>query len=124
MCVYSLSYFVFFLITRKKYMIIRDDGDSVCPREKLKVQSNDRFGPGLVLFGPGSIGQETFVLFALTFGKELLSFSRQTEFVVVAVLCFVVVFLRQLVYFYTCRSCIVHTKPYKNRSISVPFACY
>ena len=47
---------------------------------------------GLVLFGPGSIGQETFVLFALTFWKELLSFSRQTEFVVVAVLCFVVVF--------------------------------
>ena len=46
---------------------------------------------GLVLFGPGSIGQETFVLFALTFGKELLSFSRQTEFVVVAVLCCVVV---------------------------------
>ena len=80
---------------------------------------------GLVLFGPGSIGQETFVLFALTFWKELLSFSRQTEFVVVAVLCFVVVFfLRQLVYFYTCSSCIVYTKPYKNRSISVPFACY
>ena len=81
---------------------------------------------GLVLFGPGSIGQETFVLFALTFWKELLSFSHQTEFVVVAVLCFVVavVFLHQLVYFYTCRSCIVYTKPYKNRSISVPFACY
>ena len=79
---------------------------------------------GLVLFGPGSIGQEKFVLFARTFWKELLSFSRQTEFVVVAVLCFVVVFFRQLVYFYTCSSCIVYTKPYKNRSISVPFACY
>lgn len=79
---------------------------------------------GLVLFGPGSIGQETFALFALTFGKELLSFSRQTEFVVVAVLCFVVVFLRQLVYFYTCSSSIGYTTPYKNRSLSVPFAFY
>ena len=108
---------MFFLITRKKYMIIRDDGDSGCPREKLKVQSNHRFG--IVWTGinrPRSI--------ALTFGKELLSFSRQTEFVVVAVLCFVVVFLRQLVYFYTCSSCIVYTKPCNNRSISVPFACY
>ena len=47
---------------------------------------------GLVLFGPGSIGQETFVLFALTFGKELLSFSRQTEFVVVAVLLLLLLF--------------------------------
>ena len=44
---------------------------------------------GLVLFGPGSIGQETFVLFALTFWKELLSFSRQTEFVVVFCCCFI-----------------------------------
>ena len=105
-----------FLLLEKKYMIIRDDGDSGCP-EKLKVQSNDRFG--IVWTGinrPRNI--------ALTFGKELLSSSRQTEFVVVAVLCFVVVFLRQLVYFYTCSSCIVYTKSYKNRSISVPFACY
>ena len=31
------------LIIRKKYVIIRG-GDNGCPREKLKVQSNDRFG--------------------------------------------------------------------------------
>lgn len=91
----------------------------------FKWQCNDRFG----IVWAGINRPRNIFLFALTFGKELLSFSRQTEFVVIAVLCFVVVFavfffLHQLVYFYTCSSSIVHTKPYKNRSLSVPFACY
>ena len=86
----------------------------------FKWQCNDRFG----IVWAGINRPRNIFLFALTFGKELLSFSRQTEFVVVAVSCFVVVFLHQLVYFYTCSSSIVHTTPYKNRSLSVPFACY
>ena len=66
------------LIIRKKYVIIRG-GDNGCPREKLKVQSNDRFGIVWVVINR----QETFALFAPTFAKELLSFCRQTEFVIV-----------------------------------------
>ena len=91
----------------------------------FKWQCKDRFG----IVWAGINRPRNIFFFALTFGKELLSFSCQTEFVVVAVVCFVVVvfvvvFLHQLVYFCTCSSSIVHTTPYKNRSLSVPFACY
>ena len=105
----------------KKSTLLFSTGTMGIRGKCFKWQCNDRFG----IVWAGINRPRNIFLFALTFGKELLSFSRHAEFVVAAVLCFVVVvFVHQLVYFCTCSSSIVHTTPYKNRSLSVPFACY
>ena len=100
------------LIFRKKYVIIRD-GDNGCPREKLKVQSNDRFG--IVWTGINRPRNICFICSHLREGIAVF-LVRQNLLLLLCcvVLCFVVVavvFLHQLVYFYTCSSSIVYTKP-------------
>ena len=65
------------------------------------MQSNDRFG----IVWTGINRPRNIFLCALTFAKELLSFSRQTEFVVVAVLCCVVVVV---VFFFASASLVLY----------------
>ena len=86
MLIFVIIFGVYMLIVRKKYMIIRD-GDNVCPREKLKVQSNDRFG--IVWAGMNRPRNICFICSHLRDGIAI--FLSSDRFVVVAVLCFVVV---------------------------------
>ena len=109
----------------KKSTLLFSTGTMGIRGKCFKWQCNDRFG--IVWAGINRPRNICFICSHLREGIAI--FLLQAEFVVVAVLCFVVVvfavvFLHQLVYFCTCSSSIVHTTPYKNRSLSVPFACY
>ena len=97
MCVYSLSYLVFMLIIRKKYIII--------------------------LYGDNGYSRE-MLYFLSPSGRNCYLCSIKQNLLLLLCRCMLLFFLYQLVYFYTCSSYIVYTKPYKNRSLGVPFACY
>ena len=76
------------LIFRKKYVIIRD-GDNGCPREKLKVQSNDRFG--IVWTGINRPRNICFICSHLREGIAVFLSSDRICCCCCVVLCFVVV---------------------------------